>query len=37
MNKKNWITVLLDGSVPIVLDYVDKSYQLAGEKPNKKK
>ena len=31
MNKKHWITVLLDGSVPIdeILDYVDKSYALA--------
>ena len=31
MNKKHWITILLDGSVPLaeILDYVDKSYQLA--------
>ena len=31
MNKKHWITILLDGSVPIaeILDYVDKSYTLA--------
>ena len=31
MNKKHWITVLLDGSVPTdeILDYVDKSYILA--------
>ena len=31
MNKKHWITVLLDGSVPLaeILDYVDKSYNLA--------
>lgn len=39
MNKKHWITVLLDGSVQLaeILDCVDKSYLLAGEKPNKKK
>lgn len=31
MNKKHWITILLDGSVPLaeLLDYVDKSYDLA--------
>ena len=31
MNKKHWITVLLDGSVPLneILDCVDKSYALA--------
>ena len=31
MNKKHWITILLDGSVPLaeILDYVDKSYNLA--------
>ena len=31
MNKKHWITILLDGSVSIdeILDYVDKSYALA--------
>ena len=31
MNKKHWITVLLDGSVPLaeILDCVDKSYILA--------
>lgn len=31
MNKKHWITILLDGSVPLeeILEYVDKSYQLA--------
>ena len=31
MNKKHWITLLLDGSVPLseILDYVDKSYTLA--------
>lgn len=31
MNKKHWITILLDGSVAIdeILDYVDKSYALA--------
>ena len=34
MNKKHWITILLDGSVPLaeILDYVDKSYELAGKK-----
>ena len=34
MNKKHWITVLLDGSVPLdeILDYVDKSYALANGK-----
>ena len=31
MNKKRWITILLDGSAPLaeILDYVDKSYELA--------
>ena len=31
MNKKHWITILLDGSVPLaeILEYVDKSYMLA--------
>ena len=31
MNKKHWITILLDGSVVLdeILDYVDKSYNLA--------
>ena len=31
MNKKHWITILLDGSVPReeILDYVDRSYKLA--------
>ena len=31
MNKKHWITILLDGSVELgeILDYVDKSYALA--------
>ena len=31
MNKKHWITILLDGSVPLeeILGYVDKSYILA--------
>ena len=31
MNKKHWITILLDGSVELteILDYVDKSYTLA--------
>lgn len=31
MNKKHWITILLDGSVALeeILNYVDKSYALA--------
>ena len=31
MNKKHWITILLDGSVPLseILNYVDESYILA--------
>ena len=31
MNKKHWITILLDGSVPLeeILSYIDKSYMLA--------
>ena len=31
MNKKHWITILLDGSVPLdeIIGYVDKSYDLA--------
>lgn len=31
MNKKHWITILLDGSVPLeeILSYVDESYKLA--------
>ena len=31
MNKKHWITILLDGLVPLseMLEYVDKSYNLA--------
>ena len=34
MNKKHWITILLDGSVPIdeILSYVDKSYAFANGK-----
>ena len=34
MNKKHWITILLDGSVPLneILGYVDESYKLAGKK-----
>ena len=34
MNKKHWITILLDGSVALdeILDYVDKSYALAKKK-----
>ena len=34
MNKKHWITILLDGSVPLdeILAYVDKSYALAQKK-----
>ena len=32
MNKKSWITVLLDGTVPLneILKRIDKSYMLAG-------
>lgn len=31
MNKKHWITMLLDGSVPLdeILNYIDESYNLA--------
>lgn len=31
MNKKHWITILLDGSVPVeeILNYIDESYKLA--------
>ena len=34
MNKKHWITILLDGSVPLdeILGYVDESYKLAKGK-----
>ena len=34
MNKKHWITILLDGSVPLneIVDCVDKSYALAKSK-----
>ena len=34
MNKKHWITILLDGSVPLdeILGYVDSSYSLASKK-----
>ena len=34
MNKKHWITILLDGSVPLaeILAYVDESYVLAKKK-----
>ena len=34
MNKKHWITILLDGSVPLAetLEYIDKSYALANKK-----
>ena len=34
MNKKHWITILLDGSVPLdeILRYVDESYKLANGK-----
>ena len=34
MNKKHWITILLDGSVPLaeILDYIDRSYTLAKGK-----
>jgi predicted DNA-binding protein (MmcQ/YjbR family) len=32
MNKKHWITVLIDGSIPdkMVLKWVDKSYELVA-------
>lgn len=32
MNKKHWITVLIDGSIPdkMVLNWVDNSYQLVA-------
>ena len=32
MNKKHWITVLMDGSIPdkMVLKWVDKSYELVA-------
>lgn len=34
MNKKHWITICLDGSVPIeeIYDRIDKSYDIAGKK-----
>ena len=34
MNKRHWITILLDGSVPLaeILQYVDESYALAKRK-----
>ncbi len=33
MNKENWITILLDGSVPIeiIFDLIDDSYNLIGK------
>lgn len=39
MNKQQWITVLLDGSVPEerVLDHIDASYQLIAPKKTKRK
>lgn len=34
MNKKRWITLLLDGSVPTenILPHLDVSYELAARK-----
>ena len=34
MNKKHWISIILDGSMDIkkIYDFIDKSYQLAGKK-----
>ncbi len=34
MNKKHWLTICLDGSVPIeeIYDRIDKSYDIAGKK-----
>ena len=33
MNKKNWFTICLDGSVPVeeICDWLDKSYILAAK------
>jgi predicted DNA-binding protein (MmcQ/YjbR family) len=37
MNKKHWITVLMDGSVPdkMVFGWIDQSYQLVASKLTK--
>ena len=34
MNKKNWITIILDGSIPVkeIYEFIDESYLLAGKK-----
>lgn len=34
MNKQNWITIILDGSMDIeeIFEYIDKSYILAAKK-----
>lgn len=34
MNKKSWVTALLDGTVPVgeLRNLLDESYRLAGEK-----
>jgi len=36
MNKKNWFTICLDGSIPMkeIESYIDKSYELAAKKQN---
>jgi predicted DNA-binding protein (MmcQ/YjbR family) len=38
MNKKNWFTICLDGSIPMkeIENYVDESYELAAKKQGKK-
>jgi predicted DNA-binding protein (MmcQ/YjbR family) len=38
MNKKHWITVLIDGSIPdkLILKWVDNSYQLVAAALTKK-
>lgn len=39
MNKENWITILLDGSVPEeeIKSLLDMSYQMTGNQPKNKK
>lgn len=38
MNKKHWITVLMDGSIPdkLVYSWIDESYQLVASKLTRK-
>lgn len=38
MNKKHWITILLDGSVDenIIYQYIDTSYKLVSDSPTKR-